>query len=65
MDLYESTYKWSCSGCHTEVLAIRRLEQQPLASVICPSCGLHIMVSPTIRRRVRPQLTAAAEVETA
>ena len=58
--LYESTYRWTCSACHTEVLAIRRHEATPMTSAACPSCGLRILVSPTIRREQPRQLTAAA-----
>jgi DNA-directed RNA polymerase subunit RPC12/RpoP len=61
MTLYQSTYQWTCSACSTTVLAIRSNEKTPLASVPCPSCGLRILVSPTIRREQRAQLTPAAE----
>ena len=63
--MHTSTYQWSCSACHTEVLVIRHHEAAPMVSAACPSCGLRILVSPTIRRLERAQLTAAAEVETA
>ena len=60
--LYQSTYQWDCSGCDTKCLAIRRNEKLPLTSVACPSCGLRIMVSPTIRREQQRQLVAASEI---
>ena len=60
--LYESTYRWTCDGCHTEVLAIRRDEKSPMTSAACPSCGLRILVGPTIRREQARKLIAASEV---
>jgi DNA-directed RNA polymerase subunit RPC12/RpoP len=60
--LYESTYQWHCPACDTKVLAIRRNETAPMSSVACPSCGMRVLVSPSIRREQPRNPLAVSEI---